>query len=160
MKYLILAGTLLLGTAYAATSMTINSYKSTLSVNKIELGDSSKESLFSTYPFSYKGIKYYVPMKTPSEFNKVVSTVYKGTCVNNTFEYGILVNKPLWESIEIREKVKSDFRKYGFNLTKSFYGVYLWKSKNTSIVSFMTKVTPFTYVNSVCEVTNNAVHNN
>lgn len=60
----------------------------------------------------------------------------------------------------IGDKVKSDFRKYGFNLTKSFYGVYLWQSGDTNIVSFMTKVTPFTYVNSACEVIKNAVHNN
>jgi hypothetical protein len=153
MKIITMILFLFFSTALGYSSEAVLKYKSYLTVQKVE--SSAKKSLISKYLIQYPGVKIYNPVISPPPFRDVIDTIYRQkSCKANSFEFNLFINKSLFEMPLIQKKIKEAMKSKGFNIYRSNeFGVGLWKNKQGELlVNFVTKLTPFTYVNSVCKV--------
>ena len=154
MRKVIVLSLLLLGKTYAYTSQAVLQYKSSLLINSIQLNN--KPSYTSSYLIEYKGAKFYKPNETPVYFNNVVRTVSprRDKCLDGSFEYMVIVNKSYFEETLISDSIRDKLKSRGFNIFNyNEYGVTYWGDRtDRRIVTYITKVTPFSYIASICKV--------
>jgi len=143
-----------MSTASAINSEAVFKYKSSLTVAKIE--KSSRVGILSKYQILYPALRMYNPSRHPSEFNGVISTIstLPRTCKSNSFEYNLFLNRNIWELGAIQQSVSRGMKASGYKVIKiNEFGVTMWETaRKEYAVTFITKLTPFTFVNSVCKV--------